>query len=166
MAPSLEGTVWILRICFFVMVFSDGPVRGGGNQRGRPIWFDPRTEGCSQAFGVLRPTMVLSAKVHSRIGAASSASFSNLLDLRPLVRVASTHGFHRGHWINHFSLPSAGCCMTSCHHEFVSANQRSMRRILQDGKFKARWAVLCRSAWMHFSTRTAGSFSRMRLPGM
>jgi hypothetical protein len=38
------------------------------------------------------------------------------LDLRPPVRVASTHGFHRGHWINHFDLPSAGCCMTSYRH--------------------------------------------------
>jgi hypothetical protein len=38
------------------------------------------------------------------------------LDLRPRVRVAGTHGFHRGHWINLFGLPSAGCCMTSCHH--------------------------------------------------
>jgi hypothetical protein len=52
---------------FLSWFFSDGPVRGRGNQRGRPIWFDPRTEGCSQAYGVLRPTIVLSARFNHRL---------------------------------------------------------------------------------------------------
>jgi hypothetical protein len=39
------------------------------------------------------------------------------LDIWPPLRVASTHRFHRGHWINHFDLPSAGCCMTSYRYE-------------------------------------------------
>src|SRR5690606_12180890 len=51
-----------------------------------------RTEGCSQAFGVLRPTMVLSARVQSRIGGVTPAKSSNPLDLRPPARVAALTG--------------------------------------------------------------------------
>jgi len=60
------------------MVIFFGPIKVKNNQRGQPIWVDPRTEGCSQAVGVLRPTMVLSAKVQSQNGAVSSAKSSNL----------------------------------------------------------------------------------------
>ena len=89
---------------------------GGGNQRGQPIWFDPRTEGCSQAYGVFRPTMVLSAKVQSQNGAVSSAKSSNLWTFGHPSVLQSTHGFQQGHWLNRFGLPSAGCCMTSYRH--------------------------------------------------
>ena len=64
---SFAGAVWLLRMYVFVMVFSDEPVRGKSNQRGRPSWFDPRAEGCSQAFGVLRPTIVLSARFNHEL---------------------------------------------------------------------------------------------------
>jgi hypothetical protein len=46
---------------------------GAGSRFGLIQW----TEGCSQAFGVLRPMMVLSAKVQSRSRAVSSVPFSN-----------------------------------------------------------------------------------------
>ena len=46
---------------------------GAGSRCGLIQW----TEGCSQAFGVLRPMMVLSAKVQSRSRAVSSVHFSN-----------------------------------------------------------------------------------------
>gem|GEM_PF-6970123 len=51
---------------------------GKGNRRGQPLVGSNWTEGCSQAFGVLRPTMVLSAKVQSKKGAVSSRALSNL----------------------------------------------------------------------------------------
>lgn len=41
------------------------------------IFCDPRTEGYSQAFGVLRPTMELAATVQSQTRAVSSVPFSN-----------------------------------------------------------------------------------------
>jgi hypothetical protein len=63
---------------FFIVVLQ-GEVKGKRQPaRAAEFGFDPRTEDCSQAFGVLRPTMVLSASVQSQIGAVSSASSSNL----------------------------------------------------------------------------------------
>ena len=57
-----------------LLCFAASQLRGGAG--GRSV--RSRTEGCSQAFGVLRPTMVLSAKVQSRNGGVTSVQSSNL----------------------------------------------------------------------------------------
>ena len=124
------------------MVFSGGPVKGGGNRRGQPIWVGPRTEGCSQAFGVLRPTMVLSAKVQSQIGAVSSVQIIEPLDLRPPVRVAM-HSRVPPRTLDQswLGLPSAGCCMTSCHHRSISSYLLSVCSVSSVGAPTLSWLI-------------------------
>lgn len=79
---------------FFMVFFND--VKGKGNRRGQPIGIGPRTEGCSEAFGVLRrPTMVLPPRFNHRLEQLPQRHHRTL-DLQPPVRVASTHGFRKG----------------------------------------------------------------------
>ena len=67
-----EVFVFLFFGCLFHGRFPMARLKDAGIRRGcgRSVW--SRTEGCSQAFGVLRPTMVLSAKVQSQIGGVAS----------------------------------------------------------------------------------------------
>ena len=80
--PVFLGVSWRLVLFWFLRLFFHGrspmarlrvEATGAG---GRSVW--SRTEGCSQAFGVLRPTMVLSAKAQSRNGGVTSVQSSSL----------------------------------------------------------------------------------------
>jgi hypothetical protein len=126
---------WTEGCTFCSWPFSDDAVRGENTRRWRLLWFDPRTEGCGQAYGVFGSTMVPYAKVRSRNQAVNSVHSSDMSTPGHPRLLQSTQGFRENLVSNRPASQSLVAVLPRTVHKLELRIGRSFR-----GSFQTRAA--------------------------